>query len=302
MTGRKSLSVARKADVRRAAQAALQMLENTGITAAPIDPFAIAADQGIDVKPIRRENIEFSGCLVNANGGWGVLYRDDIPVAGFKRFTVAHELGHYELTEHHGVIFSGGTHVSESGFVSHQWYEQEADHFASELLMPTNLFTAAIRGKTIGLPAIKALAAEFQTSLTSTAIRYAQLTSDPVAILVSRDGRIRYCFTSTCLRSIRASFIERATPVPTESVTHRMNRDGAAAGSERQGTSYASTWFDQVTREIEFNEDVIDLGRYGRTLTVLHAVELPGDDLGDSQSYDDGDDGGLNPDGKRYRW
>src|SRR5262245_37830220 len=109
------------------------MLENVGVLAAPIDVFAIAREQGIAVKPIHRENIEFSGCLVSASGGWGILYRDDIPVDGFRRFTVAHELGHYEMTHHHPVIFSGGLHVSESGFTSHEWFEQEADHFAAEL-------------------------------------------------------------------------------------------------------------------------------------------------------------------------
>lgn len=48
---------------------------------------------------------------------------------------------------------------------------------------------------------------------------------------------------------------------------------------------------------------MIDLGRYGRTLTVLHATEIPDDEPLDPVDADeDEDDGGLTPDGKRYRY
>ena len=292
-----------KADRRRAAEAAAQMLDGFNVTEPPVNPFSIARQVEIELRAVADPRIDFSGCLIHQGGAWGILYRDDIPVAGFKRFTVAHELGHFEMPHHHDVIHAGGTmHVSESGFTSHLWYEQEADHFASELLMPPSLFTDAICGKTIGLPTIKDLSDQFQTSLTSTAIRYAQLSPDPVAIVVSKEGRIQYCFTSSCMRSIRADFVERAAPVPRESITHRMFSEGAQVGAERQGTSYCTAWFEKATRELEFAEEVIDLGRYGRILTVLHALELPSDDPMDMSAEDDEDDGGLNRDGKRYRW
>jgi hypothetical protein len=36
------------------------------------------------------------------------------------------------------------------------------------------------------------------------------------------------------------------------------------------------TWFGG-SRSIELREDIIGLGRYGKTLTVLHGIELPDD-------------------------
>jgi Zn-dependent peptidase ImmA (M78 family) len=293
-----------KADLARATDAARGLLESLPSISLPIDPVALARAAGVDVQGVMQLNIDFSGCLVNANGNWGILYRDDIPSDGFRRFTVAHELGHYEIAAHHAVIFSGVTmHVSDSGFTSHLWYEQEADHFAAELLMPEDLFREEIRATTLGLPAIKKLAETFNTSLTSTAIRYAKLSPDPVAIIVSSGDRIQYCFTSPCMKSIRANWIERATKVPAASETGRHFKAGTPGGAERQGSCYLSAWFTNASRDLQFNEDMIDLGRYGKTLTVLHATQIPDEEeMAQQDLEEDPDADKFNRDGKRVRF
>lgn len=291
-----------KVDPGRAAQAAGELLQNANVVDAPVDPFAIARGMEIVLRPIDKENVDFSGCLMREGRMWGILYRNDIKVEGFKRFTVAHELGHHEMTHHHDAIFANGNlHASESNFTSHLWHEQEADCFAAELLMPSDLFTAAIRDTTIGLPAIKSLSDRFLTSLTSTAIRYAGLSRDPVAIIVSEQGRILYCFTSPCMRTIRAYFIERATRVPAGTETDRHFKSSPSPGDEREGRSYLSAWFEKPARDLEFNEDVIDLGRYGKVLTVLHATEIP-DEEELAHEEPDEESEKFNRDGKRIRW
>jgi len=293
-----------KADLRRAADAARGLLESLPSIELPIDLVAIARGLDIEVRAAAQQEIDFSGCLMHVGGAWGILYRDDIPVPGFRRFTVAHELGHFEIAAHHAVIFSGASmHVSESGFTSHLWYEQEADHFAAELLMPEELFRDAIRNSAIGLPAIKHLAETFNTSLTSTAIRYAKLSPDPVAIVVSAEDRILYCFASPCMKAIRADWIERATKVPAASETGRHFKTGAPPGAEREGRSYLSAWFANAARDHEFAEDMVDLGRYGRTLTVLHAAQIPDEEeMLDQDLKDDPEAHKFNRDGKRISW
>lgn len=160
-----------------------------------------------------------------------------------------------------------------------------------------------IRGKVIGLPAIQELAEQFETSLTSTAIRYAQFCPDPVAIIVSSKDRIKYCFTSKCMKQIRADYIERATPVPRSSVTYGMAREGGASGAERRGTSYASAWFEQPRREMQFAEEVVDLDRYGRTPTVLHAPTFPDEEEWGEIDAEEGPEADkFNRDGKRVRF
>jgi hypothetical protein len=293
-----------KADRGRAVQAARELLENAKVVDAPVDPFAIARGMEIVLQPIDKENVDFSGCLLREGQVWGILYRNDINVEGFKRFTVAHELGHHEMTHHHDAIFANGNlHASQSNFTSNLWHEQEADCFAAELLMPSGLFTAAIHDTTIGLPAIKSLSDRFLTSLTSTAIRYAGLSHDPVAIIVSERSCILYCFTSPCMRTIRADYIERATRVPAGTETDRHFKSSPSPGDERQGRSYLSAWFEKPTRDLEFNEDVIDLGRYGKVLTVLHATEIPDEEeIEELDMEEDAEANKFNRDGKRISW
>jgi hypothetical protein len=191
----------------------------------------------------------------------------------------------------------GEQHVSRSNFVSDAWYEQEADSFAAELLMPEAAFLEEMRRRGLGLMAIKAFAEVFQTSLTSTAIRYAQLTPDPVAVVVSEQGLVCYCFASSCMRRIRADYLPKGSPLPPSSETFRMVR---AARSEAEGTSYLSAWFSNPVRELRFDEDVIDLGSYGKVLTVLHVREVSDPESDEDEDAEEGDH--FTPDGKRYRW
>jgi hypothetical protein len=117
-------------------------------------------------------------------------------------------------------------------------------------------------------------------------------------VLVSDGTQILYHARSECVRRNRVGFLPKNARVATKSETGKLVRAGASAsGREAEGSSYLSAWFDGA-KDLEFNEDVIELGRYGRTLTVLHAPQLlEADDPDDSE-----DDGGINPDGKRYRY
>lgn len=69
-----------------------------------------------------------------------------------------------------------------------------ADHFAAGLLMPRQLFTAALSRGGDGLDAIQAAAAACATSLTATAIRYAQCAEEPATVIVSSGRSVEYCF------------------------------------------------------------------------------------------------------------
>ena len=113
--------------------------------------------------------------LLHMGGVFGIGYPTHINNQGFRRFSVAHELGHYRLPGHiEAVLGDQGRHFSKAGFRSTGRYEQEADQFASTLLMPAKLFAAAAGRAGDGLQAIKTLQATCETSLEVTAIRYAQ--------------------------------------------------------------------------------------------------------------------------------
>lgn len=183
---------------------------------------------------------------------------------------MAQELGHFSLTDHHRVLFQKGSpHRSESGFTSGAWYEREADLFGVELLIPEFLFHKHRRDFARGLDGVKGLAELFQTSLTATGIRYATLSTEPVVVAVSEGDRILYSVLSKPFASMfgeNAPGERRARHVPAESVTRKLKAGGKIVAEER-GVVPASNWFPEASGELV--EEVIGLGRYGKTLTVL---------------------------------
>lgn len=260
----------RRADKDLVRAVALDMLGEHGIERAPVDPFAIAEALGIVVQASDKLEGSFSGCLLQAGASFGILYSTGVQNRGYQRFTVAHELGHFSLTEHHRVLFEkGALHRSESGFTSGAWYEREADLFGVELLIPEFLFHKHRREFPTGLDGVKGLAELFQTSLTATAIRYASLCTERVAVVVSEEDRILYSVLSKPFASRFGVTPRREINprhVPPKSLTRRF-KSGGMVVSEERGEVRADDWF--VKAGGELIEEVIGLGRYGKTLTVL---------------------------------
>jgi Zn-dependent peptidase ImmA (M78 family) len=256
-----------------------QVVRERGISAFPVDPVAIARDLDIEVveKPVR-EGV--SGMLLRVGNSYGIIYARHIDNPGFERFSIAHELGHYFLPGHIDAVLSDSDiHESHAGFGSGDRYELEADHFAAAALMPREMFSAALRPVGDGIAAVEHLAGICRTSLTATAIRYTQCKSDPVAIVVSTGGSIDYCFMSNALKDYDGiDWIRKRQAVPRTSPTFAFNRDPdkVRRADRMEDRSDLQTWFGG-SRSIELREDIIGLGRYGKTLTVLHGIELPDD-------------------------
>src|SRR5271170_3761539 len=144
------------------------VLNKLQISSLPVNPFDVAERRDIahQEKPGLAPGI--SGCLMKVGDAFGILYSSRFASEGFKRFNVAHELGHYFLPAHIDALFANGQqfHQSESGFTSDDKYEREADSFAASLLMPKMLFKAACGKSGQGLTAIQSVADLCVTSLT----------------------------------------------------------------------------------------------------------------------------------------
>ena len=255
------------------------VIRERGISAFPVEPIDIACELDIEVvaKPVREGA---SGMLLRVGNSYGIVYARHIDNPGFERFSIVHEFGHYFLPGHiDAVLGDSDIHESYAGFESGDRYEVEADHFAAALLMPRQMFSAALRRAGEGIVAIEHLAGICNTSLKATAIRYTQCTSDPVAIVVSTGGSIDYCFMSDALRDHDGiDWIRKRQAVPRTTPTFAFNRDPdkVRRADRIEERSNLQTWFGGA-HSIELREDVIGLGRYGKTLTMLHEVELPDD-------------------------
>jgi hypothetical protein len=265
-----------KLDRAEAEHRALQVVEGCGFIAFPICPLEIARKNDIHVEAGESTQPGVSGSLIRVGSTFGIRYACHIQNEGFIRFTIAHELGHYFLPGHPEKLFPNGNglHHSRSGFVSHDPLERQADCFASALLMPEILFRKTMNGAGSGFAAIEKLAMGCKTSITSTAIRYAQFTDEAVAVIVSSGRQIDYCFMSDRIRDLRGiTWIKNGDSLPS-GTTRRFNSDGSNIERARrdEGTCYLDEWFDGAPH-VEVNEDVIGLGSYGKTLTVLFTDE-----------------------------
>ena len=271
---------------------ASQVLAKLQISCLPVDPFAIADKRGIVHE--RRTSLApgISGCLMKVEDVFGILYSARFASEGFRRFTIAHELGHYFLEGHIQALFGSGQqcHYSESGFTSDNKYEREADSFAAGLLMPKQLFKAACGKTGQGLNAVESLAEVCTTSLTATSIRYAKLCDEPVAVVCSMENRVQFAFMSKPLQDQRGlTWLRKGSGLPAGTATANFNKDAdnVRKGKRVVSTSTMDIWFDSG-RTTELNEEVVGLGEYGRTLTVLWANSLPEpDDEKENETIED---------------
>ena len=266
-----------KLSIQEAENEARELIQRLKIEALPICPFKIAKEHDITIEPKGSSGPGVSGYLVRIGDVFGIQYADHIDSQGFINFTVAHELGHYFIPGHPEALFKGknGVHQSKSGFVSDDIYEKQADNFAKELLMPEDLFRKAMDRSEIGLKAIEALANTCNTSLTATAIRYCLFSDDPVAIIMSEGNKVYWCFISEPLKSVSGlKWIRKGSLVPSSTHTASYNKkpENILNNVREEGWSNLNRWFEDAP-DIEVQEDIVGLGTYGRTLTVLYTSE-----------------------------
>jgi Zn-dependent peptidase ImmA (M78 family) len=277
------------ARLKRAQLQAEQVIRDEEIKSLAVDVMEIAEKRGILVQGKPPTATGVSGMLVRAGDEFGILYATHISSIGFQRFSIAHELGHYFLEGHiDHVLPKDGTHVSEAGFTSSDPFELEADYFAASLLMPSALFQAELRKANDGLEAIETLSDKCITSLTATAIRYSELTRSAAAVIVSTGGYVNYCRLSESIKSLKGiTWIRKGSIVPPETETASLNaRPESIARAERRTAEIDIRSWLGGDRSVKAVEEVVGLGDYGRTLTILTCPSIEDEVFG----YDVDDD------------
>src|SRR3989442_9325036 len=111
---------------------------------ARVDPLAIVKTKGITIS-FGHYGDSFDGLLEHRHGRFHIyanLNRIDHTDSPRARFTLGHELGHYFIDEHRNALAEGlaPSHPSICEYESDLPVEREADHFSSNLLMPTTRF------------------------------------------------------------------------------------------------------------------------------------------------------------------
>ncbi|MCC0052430.1 MAG: ImmA/IrrE family metallo-endopeptidase [Rhodobiaceae bacterium] len=180
-------------DPRRLASALLKQLTDTS-SRIPIHEIARALDiVAIGAAPLR----SIEGCLqCDALRSEGQIIVNSASSAQRQRYTVAHELGHF-LNEKHSPTTEVGfaCTADDLGLPRRSGrdliQEQEANTFAIEVLTPRNSLAPFLR-KAADLDHALALAERFDISREAAARRYVALHQERLAVVFSKEGRVRY--------------------------------------------------------------------------------------------------------------
>jgi IrrE N-terminal-like domain len=150
-----------------------------------------------------------------------------------QRFSAGHELGHWMRDRGKLAFHCAGTDFTREWQTENS--EKRANRYATDLLLPDFMFTPRAKNRPITFASVEALANDFRTSLTATAIRLVELGSFPAMIICSSlQGRCWFM---------------RGEDVPSFLYpVEKPDRDSLAydllAGGRRSGpiTVYADTW------------------------------------------------------------
>ncbi len=213
----------------------------------------------IDIIGCDFDNLE--GMLTNTNG-WHIIYNSS-NTPGRINFTIAHEFGHYLLHRH---ILKDGIKCDENALRT--WgseannYENEANTFASYLLMPLDDFRKQIKNQRITLDLFQRLSSRYNSSLTATILKYIEQTPERVVFIYSIDGFIDWARSSdSALRTKKYFAARRANTDPIEvpdssfAATNTTNLEGIYVNN--------GSWFPNVGYT-EMNLNVKD-----KNLTLL---------------------------------
>lgn len=174
----------------RPALVAQALLDELGLKGTP-DIRGVAQALGVGIEEADVES--FDGALVRVKGSTEglIAIRETIRETGKKNFTIAHELGHLLLPGHDESTVCLQTDVEtwESGLPKQ---EIEANEFAGELLMPTQVLVGLLSGRKPSFELIESLAREFSTSLTATTYRLVEVTGYACAVVWSQEGTTRW--------------------------------------------------------------------------------------------------------------
>jgi Zn-dependent peptidase ImmA (M78 family) len=198
------------------------------------------------------------GRIVSLNGKSIISVNRTITEIGKKRFVAAHELGHFELHRHLAVN-ADSTYELFDWFQSGQ-HEKEANDFASELLMPSRLFSDQCKEQKFGASLIAHLAETFTASRTAVILKFIAAGNHPICVFCTKNNKIKWWKMSEQMATMEHAFIPNwlrykvkvATnlPPPIDSVVGQLLRKGQKNQNfERVQEIEKSTWFLTVPKD-----------------------------------------------------
>ena len=198
---------------------------------------------------------------------WLILYNSAVTSLGRKRFTIAHEFGHYLLHRHASSAFHCGADDIETGHQNKFDVEADADKFASYLLMPYDDFRRQVDGQAICFDLLGHCADRYGVSLTAAALHWIEIADKRAVLVASRDDYLLWA------KSNKAAF-KSGTFFATRKNTIEVPQDALAHSNQNSGSSQsqnirAQVWFPREPSHVDLTEMTKVAGNYDYTLSLL---------------------------------
>lgn len=252
--------------IRNDLKPAERVLLEFGIT----DPRDIDIEAIAFAKGLRVQYRQLNGCdaLIMATGTGGVITVNSQSVPQRRRFSIAHELGHWQFHRNRISMCAAGDIERGNRRAGQLDDERVADRFGSELLMPSYLLGPAV-GKISRLTwkLVRRIADLFNTSTPATAIRLVEANVVPSLLVCYRQGR-RAWF-------VRAGDVADAW-FPQDLLDHRSSAFNLAfgAGAPRPAAEVSGDlWFDRRGADrFQIVEEALCTSA-GDTLCLLNIID-----------------------------
>lgn len=235
----------------KALHAVQQIYEECGIT----DPCQLPIETIIKSKNIIIKEDPISGAegwiLMNKNSGV-ITLNSNIQLAAKRRFILAHELGHFELHRHLGRGYCDTDETLNHWYHSSTIEEIEANDFAAEFLMPTNLFNKECQGKMFNHKVIDHLANRFQVSKTAAILKFLKKGNGnfPIFVVCCQNNRMKWFKKSDDWRHY--SLFQKGLPPPSGTVASEVFERGMSFfGDDKTQQIWKSDWFTLKNNEPE---------------------------------------------------
>ncbi|RBP84066.1 Zn-dependent peptidase ImmA (M78 family) [Rhodobacter sp. 140A] len=210
---------------------------------------------------------------------WHIVYNDDPRYRGRVRFTIAHEFGHYQL--HRPVLsdrdYKSGTLQRDCDFqckplLPNAWQEterqreEEADTFASYLLMPLDDYREQVNGEEMTVDLLNHITDRYGVSLLAACRKWIDFTDRRAVMIVARDGFARWGRASkSALKS--GIFVRSGMQIPDDALA-ALGADERGFVSDRPVQRPAGVWNfsrgSEPVRELALVSEFLDL-----SLTIL---------------------------------
>lgn len=240
--------------------------------------------EGLGLRIMERDAHGYDGALLRIVGIplGTIVVRSSIRQPARKRFTLAHEIGHYVLPNQQELRQPCAGRDIENWASGTSAAEVDANRFAAEILMPRVAIAELVK-RAPTLSVASDIAAQCGVSLTAASYRLAELSTHRTAVVVSRRRSVDWYYASEEFgRAVRRGPLDPGT------VAHDLFKGEAAPTGVVDVAAESWLFPEGLRRKASIREDSILMPSYDMVLTLLDIFEP-------IEEWDEEDESGLDP-------